>query len=58
MSVKWKKGLMALFGGAVLVLAACGNNTSAPEKEEDNNGKQEEGKNIKSVLRNSLTTHL
>lgn len=47
MSVKWKKGLMALFGGAVLVLAACGNNTSAPEKEEDNNGKQEEGKKYK-----------
>ncbi|ONK22904.1 ABC transporter substrate-binding protein [Siminovitchia sp. FSL H7-0308] len=38
---------MALFGGAVLVLAACGNNTSAPEKEEDNNGKQEEGKKYK-----------
>ncbi|MFS0645428.1 ABC transporter substrate-binding protein [Siminovitchia sp. 179-K 8D1 HS] len=50
MNVKWKKGLMALFGSSVLVLAACGNNTAAPEKEEDNNEpaqQQEEEKTYK-----------
>lgn len=49
MKRKWKRSAMALFSGAVLMLAACGNNTSAPEKEEkpDEPAKQEESKKYK-----------
>ncbi|MFD1707276.1 ABC transporter substrate-binding protein [Siminovitchia sediminis] len=33
MKRKWKRSAMALFSGAILMLAACGNNSSAPEEE-------------------------
>ncbi|RST75106.1 ABC transporter substrate-binding protein [Siminovitchia acidinfaciens] len=46
MRSKWKKSALALFSGAVLMLAACGSNSAAPEKEEkkDEPAQQEEAK--------------
>ena len=49
MKRKLKRSAMALFSGAVLMLAACGSNTAAPEKEEKPKEaeKQEESKTYK-----------
>lgn len=42
MKLKWKKSFMALFGTAVLALAACGNNNAAPENEEAEEPQQQQ----------------